>query len=194
LIPKEHVNMHDHSPRLHIQWQTDLSVLSLRGESTDIAQGAEQALGLALPLEANTTDKREGVRCVWVSPDDWFVLGAAGQAAAQEAKLREALQGKHFAVTDVSSGYYILSLSGTAARALLAQGCPLDLHPSAFRFGQCAGSHFFKASVWLWLASETPRFDVLVRRSFAPYVDAMLGKASLEYQVERAGAKIEAYV
>jgi sarcosine oxidase, subunit gamma len=185
--------MHDQSSRLHIQWQTDLTVLSLRGEGIDIAQGAEQALGLALPLQPNTTHERDGVRCVWVSPDDWFVVSTAGQAATQEAKLRQALQGKHFAVTDVSSGYCRLSLSGTAARSMLAQGCPLDLHPSLFRVGHCAGSHFFKASIWLWPISDAPRFDVLVRRSFAPYVDTMLQKASLEYQVERTGATIEAY-
>jgi sarcosine oxidase, subunit gamma len=185
--------MHDQRLSLHIQWQTDLSVLSLRGVGADIAPNVELALGVTLPLKSNTTHERNGVRCVWVSPDDCFVLSAAGQAAAQEAKLREALQGKHFAVTDVSSGYACLSLSGTAARSVLAQGCPLDLHPSAFGIGQCAGSHFFKASVWLWLASDAPRFDVLVRRSFAPYVDALLRKASLEYRVERAGAKIGAY-
>jgi sarcosine oxidase, subunit gamma len=186
--------MLDHSSSLHIHWQTDLSVLSLRGEGTELAQGAELALGVALPLQANTTHEHNGVRCVWVSPDDFFVISSNGQAEAQEAKLRQALQGKHFAVTDVSSGYYRLSLSGSAARSMLAQACPLDLHTSAFRIGQCAGSHFFKASLWLWLISDAPRFDLLVRRSFAPYVDTMLRKASLEYAIERAGAEIETYV
>jgi sarcosine oxidase, subunit gamma len=191
---KEHANMPDHSSSLHIQWQTDLSVLSLRGEGADIAQGVELALGVALPLQANTTHEQNGVRCVWVSPDDYFVISSNGQAAAHEVKLRQKLQGKHFAVTDVSSGYYRLSLSGSAACSMLAQGCPLDLHPSVFGLGQCAGSHFFKASLWLWRVSNAPRFDLLVRRSFAPYVDTLLRKASLEYAVERTGAEIEAYV
>jgi sarcosine oxidase, subunit gamma len=186
--------MLDHSSALHIQWQTDLSVLSLRGEGTDIAQDAELAIGVALPLQANTTHEHHGVRCIWVSPDDFFVISSNGLAEAQEAKLRQALQGKHFAVTDVSSGYYRLSLSGSATCSMLAQGCPLDLHSNVFSIGQCAGSHFFKASLWIWRVSDAPRFDLLVRRSFAPYVDALLRKASLEYAVQRAGAEIETYV
>lgn len=186
--------MQPDSSTLNIHWQTDLSVLSLRGEGSLIAQGAELALGLKLPNEANTTHEKNATRCVWVSPDDWFVLAEHGQAAQLESQLRQALSGQHFAVTDVSSGYYRLSLSGSAARTVLAQGCPLDLHASKFGTGQCAGSHFFKASVWLWLVSDAPRFDLLVRRSFAPYVDSMLRKVSLEHSIVRSGAKIESYV
>lgn len=190
--------MLDQSQHLHIQWQTDVSVLSLRGEGAAIAQGAEAALGMALPLAANTTHEKNGLRCLWVAPDDWFVIAPHAQAAALEAKLRDSLQNQHFAVTDVSSGYYRLALSGTGARSMLAQGCPLDLHTSVFKPGQCAGSHFFKASVWLWLVATdspaAPRFDLLVRRSFAPYVDTMLRKASKETTVERSGAEAEAYV
>jgi sarcosine oxidase, subunit gamma len=193
-MQKEHVNMLDSSLDLHIQWQTELSVLSLRGEGPTMTQGAEAALGIALPLAANTTHEKNGIRCVWVAPDDWFVIAPHAQTFELEARLRQALQGQHFAVTDVSSGYHLLALSGSGARSMLAQGCPLDLHARAFLPGQCAGSHFFKASVWLWRVDDTPRFDLLVRRSFAPYVDTMLSKASLETTVQRSGAKIEAYV
>ena len=38
----------------------------------------------------------------------------------------------------------VLHLSGAPVREVLAQGCPLDLHPSVFGAGQCAQSHFFK--------------------------------------------------
>jgi sarcosine oxidase, subunit gamma len=190
---KEHVNMPDSSLELHIQWQTDLTVLSLRGDGAKIAPGVENALGMALPLAANTTAESKGIRCVWVAPDDWFVIAPQAQAATLEAQLRDALQGQHFAVTDVSSGYYKLSLAGSGARSMLAQGCPLDLHPSVFAAGQCAGSHFFKASVWLWPLTDAPHFELLVRRSFAAYVDALLNKASLGMHVKRSGAKIEAY-
>jgi sarcosine oxidase gamma subunit len=48
--------------------------------------------------------------------------------------------------------------------------------------------------LWLWLNSDAPRFDLLVRRSFAPYIDTMLRKASFEYAVESTGAEIETYV
>ena len=165
---------------LHIHWQTDLTVLSLRGEGNAIAAAVEHALGLPYPLTANTTQAKKGMRLVWVSPDDCFVIASSGQAEKLEASLRQALQGQHFAVTDVSNGYHLLSLAGSGARSLLAQGCPLDLHPSKFGIGQCAGSHFFKASLWLWqVANESkvdPKYEVLIRRSFAPYVNTMIQK------------------
>ncbi len=186
--------MPDSSENLYIYWQDDLTVLSLRGEGVAIAQGVKNALSLDLPLSANTTRTLGGIRLVWVSPDDCFVIAPPAQASRLEAALREALQGQHFAVTDVSSGYLLLTLAGSAARATLAQGCPLDLHPRSLGLGQCAGSHFFKASLWLWPASDESKFELLVRRSFAPYVDTMINKASLECKVQRAGVEIEAYV
>jgi sarcosine oxidase subunit gamma len=74
----------------------------------------------------------------------------------------------------------VLHLSGTPARDVLAQGCPLDLHPRIFKRGASAGSHFFKASVWLWQTDEAPVYELLVRRSFTGYVWLMLERASAE--------------
>ena len=65
-------------------------------------------------------------------------------------------------------------------REALAQGCPLDLHPRAFKVGQSAGSVFFKASVWLWQTGDEPTFEVLVRRSFQNYAWEMLQRVSRE--------------
>ena len=84
------------------------------------------------------------------------------------------------AVADVSSGYTVLALSGRPAREVLTQGCPLDLHPRAFQTGMSAGSHYFKASVWLWQTDDAPSFEVLVRRSFMRYVWLMLERSSQE--------------
>ena len=181
-----------------LHWQTDLTVLSLRGEVTQIAAAVESCLKVPYPLTANTTQANSGTRLIWVSPDDCFVIAPSGQAEKLEANLRQALKGQHFAVTDVSSGYHLLSLAGSGVRSLLAQGCPLDLHASKFGLGQCAGSHFFKASLWLWpVASDSAngdsKFELLIRRSFAPYVDTMIKKASLECELTSSGAKILAF-
>lgn len=176
---------------LDIHWQTDLTVLSLRGEGSKIAAAVESCLGVPYPLISNTTQAKDGTRLIWVSPNDCFVIAPPAQAPKVESDLREALQGQHFAVTDVSNGYHLLTLGGSGARSLLAQGCPLDLHPRKMGLGQCAGSHFFKASLWLWLTADNPKFQLLVRRSFAPYVNTMIQKASLEMHVTHSGAKIE---
>lgn len=169
---------------LAAQWQAGRTIVNLRGRPDDPAftSACADALGMPLPTEPCRTavSAKEGaLRIVWAGPDDWFVLGAADPACAPADRLRQALAGVHAAVTDVSSGYAVLRLAGPAARDVLAQGCPLDLHPRAFGPGQCAGSHFFKASVWLWLAGPEPlAFELLVRRSFRGYLDLMLARAA----------------
>jgi len=163
-------------------WREGLAIVNLRGNAEDEAfrQAAASALGVALPVQAGAVSEGPGVRIVWAGPDDWFVIGPKGHAEALGSKLREALAGQHHAVTDVSSGYTVLHLSGSSVRDVLAQGCPLDLHPSVFGRGRSAGSHFFKASVWLWRTEDAPAFELLVRRSFASYVWLMLERCSAE--------------
>lgn len=163
-------------------WRHGQSILNLRGNPDDAAfrDGVAQALGLALPTQACTTVANDALRLVWVGPDDWFVIGEKGRAATMEARLRQALAGQHFAVTDVSSGYTVLHLSGAPVREVLAQGCPLDLHPRAFQPGSAAGSVFFKASVWLWETEAAPVYEVLVRNSFQRYVWLMLERCTPE--------------
>lgn len=163
-------------------WRNGLSIVNLRGNPDDAAfrSGVLQALGLALPTQACTTVVSGALRLVWVGPDDWFVIGPQGEAATIEHRLRDALSGQHFAVTDVSSGYTVLQLSGQPVRDVLAQGCPLDLHPSVFRQDSSAGTLFFKASVWLWQTDAAPVYEMLVRNSFRGYVWLMLERCTPE--------------
>jgi sarcosine oxidase subunit gamma len=163
-------------------WRQGLAIVNLRGDAGDPAfrQAVEQVLGPALPVAACTTHASADTRIVWVGPDDWFVIGPAGAADRIAAALRTALAGVHHAVTDVSSGYTVLRLGGPSARDVLAQGCPLDLHPRVFKPGASAGSHWFKASVWLWLADDAPTFELLVRRSFMGYVWLLLERSTQE--------------
>ena len=158
------------------------------------AAGATQALGVALPLApCSTHAATEAVagdglvnpngaveRIVWAGPDEWFVIAAAGRTDAIERALRTSLADLHHAITDVGSGYSVLRLSGPPVREVLAQGCPLDLHPRAYGVGRSAGSHFFKASVLLWQTDSAPQFELLVRRSFVGYVQLMLQRCTLE--------------
>lgn len=163
-------------------WREGLAILNLRCNAQEpaVRDAVATCLGLALPEQPCTTCVGGNLRLVWVGPDDWFLIGPEGEAAALEARLRSALAGQHFAVTDVSSGYTVLTLSGAPVREVLAQGCPLDLHPRAFRPGSSAGSHFFKASVWLWQTEEAPIYELLVRRSFTGYVRLMLQLTTAE--------------
>ncbi len=168
---------------LRAVWREDLAIVNLRGDPADAAfvAGAAAALGLALPLAPCTSTADAAMRVIWAGPDEWFVIGAPGQADALTDALRTALADTHHAVTDVSSGYTVLRLSGAATREVLAQGCPIDLHSRAFGPSACAGSLFFKASVWLWrVGSDGDSFELLVRRSFMGYVGLMLQRCTAE--------------
>ena len=175
-------------------WQDGLAIVNLRGDPQDsgFRDATGRALGIALPdghlhiaidrLDRGAFDRPLTV--VPAGPDDWFVIGPRVAADALMLALRQQLAGRHVAVTDVSSGYAVLRLAGPQARDVLAQGCPLDLHPRTFRTGQCAGSHFFKASVWIWRSEEASSFELLVRRSFVGYVRLMLAHATRESGLE----------
>ena len=175
-------------------WRDGLTIVNLRGDPQDsgLRDAAGRALGIALPdghLRIATDRRDRGafdrhLTVVPAGPDDWFVIGPRGGAEGLVLALRQQLAGQHVAITDVSSGYTVLRLAGPQARDVLAQGCPQDLHPRIFRAGQCAGSHFFKASVWIWRSEQASSFELLVRRSFVGYVRLMLAHATRECGLE----------
>lgn len=171
---------------LQIEWQRSCALVNLRIEAVDepLLEAMLTQAHVAVPTQSNTTLVHGSTRCVWAGPDDWFVMDTgcpALKTADLQQRLQTPLNGRHNAVTDVSSGYRVLSLRGVAAREVLAQGCPLDLHPRSFQTGTSAGTHYFKASVWLWQVEDEPSFQMLVRRSFAPYVHLMLQKTTREH-------------
>lgn len=163
-------------------WRTGLAIVNLRGNADDPAfqSAVRQVFNLALPVQPCTTEADTVHRLVWAGPDDWFVIGPKGQASVIESRLRAALAGIHHAVTDVSGGYTVLQMNGMPVREVLAQGCPLDLHPRVFRPGSSAGTLFFKTSVWLWQTDATPTYEVLVRSSFMGYFWLMLERCTQE--------------
>lgn len=170
--------------------QQHLAVVNLRGNARDPAfvLAVQQALGLTLPVQACTTVANQRLRLVWVGPDDWFVIGPQGEQTELVAALRQALDGQHAAVTDVSSGYFVVSLAGPSARELLAQGCPMDFHPSAFHVDQAASTHFHKVGITIWRTGAASHFELLVRRSFIDHFWQLAVAGSKEFGITAAVA------
>ncbi|WP_408734419.1 sarcosine oxidase subunit gamma [Paraburkholderia bannensis] len=149
-------------------------LVMVRGEPQDPAfTGAfAQAVGCSLPTQPNTRSVGAEHDVLWLGPDEWLVRSAGPvDAGVLEEKLTGALggnSGSWATAVDVGSGYTVVELSGTRVREVLARGCPLDLHPSLFKEGQCAQSFFFKASIVL-VPTGADRYEIVVRRSFADY-------------------------
>ncbi len=165
--------------------ERDCAIVNLRGapEDTVFSAGVSSALGLGLP-DVNQFAHGGPNRLIWVGPDDWFSVGMRGTEAPTVSALRSALRDDH-AVTDVTGGYCLMTLSGPQARDILASGCPLDLHPTVFKPGMAAGTHFYKAAITIWMIDEEPRYEILVRRSFVRYFWQLLQASCVECGLQR---------
>ena len=81
-------------------------------------------------------------------------------------------------IVDVSANRTIIEIGGTRARAVLAKGCSLDLHPRAFAAGQCAQTLLAQAQIILQQTAEAPTYRLYVRCSFARYLATWLPGSS----------------
>ena len=124
------------APRgVRLSERLDVGKLVLRGDPADrgFLAATGRALDIVLPTEANSSAGKGTIMALWVGPDEWLITCPRERVAALMTALREALAGVHAAVTDVSDGRAVFRLAGPSARALLAKGTPLDLHPRVFR-------------------------------------------------------------
>jgi len=146
--------------------------INLRGDPGDsrFVSAAADALGVALPLEVNTSAPGGRVTVFHLGPDEWLAHCELDGAAALLQQLRRRLAPLHHAATEVTDYYTVLELHGPDAAAALARGCPLDLHERVFKAGQCAQSRFGNAGILLYKPGPPPLFQIQVRWSFAEYL------------------------
>lgn len=164
-----------------------LAQLNVRGNAADAAfiAAAKSALGVDLPLAANTVASKGKLDVLWLGPDEWLVVSAAGtdgfeSEGALADKLRKAFEGQFVSVTEVGEARTTITISGARARDVIAKGCPLDLHPDVFGAGQCAQSHIARALTVLHCRGPET-VDIHVLRSFAEYLWTWLEDGAREY-------------
>lgn len=160
-----------------------LAQVDLRADVRDARAAGRlaAALGSPLPTKPNTTAGGEPWSTLWLGPDEWLVVGPEGDELRIERALRAALADAHGSVVDVAANRTTLELRGPLAREVLAKGCALDLHPRRFRAGDCAQTALARAQIVLRQVDDEPRYWILVRCSFAPYLVEWLIDAMAEY-------------
>ncbi len=148
------------------------TIINIRGDSNDAAfTGAVRtATGVELPVKANTVNSGNGISILWLGPNEWWVVAAADRSDELVAALRQAFQGQHTAVVDVSESRTVITVSGPKARDFLARGISLDLHPRVFASGQCAQTGMSKANILLHQTDDKPSYDIYVLKSFSDYL------------------------
>ena len=163
-----------------------LGHLNLRGDPQDagFTSAAAPVLGFGLPTQPNTVANNGDLLALWLGPDEWHIVTPPDAQAPLMDSLEAAFDGMHVAVTDVTGGQTVITISGPAARDVLAKGCPLDLHPKVFKPGDCAQTLLAKANVIIrCVDGESPCYELIVRRSFAEYAAGWLEDAGVEYGV-----------
>jgi sarcosine oxidase, subunit gamma len=151
-----------------------LAQVDVRADPADAA-----AAGVSLPRDPNTSLRWERgfepAVVLWLGPDEWLVTVAAdGDAVARDLERR--LAPVVHSVVDVSAGRAVVELGGTRRLDVLAMGCPLDLHPRAWRHSRCAQTLLGRAQVVLEERDDSTR--VFVRPSFADYLVDWLADAA----------------
>ena len=170
------------------------SQLDLRGDPGNEAfmEAVSGVVGRAPPVIPNTwtgkDDSDEDPRVLWLAPAEWLIVTATGAGDTLAGKLAAAVADHGGSVVDVGDARAVFVLRGPNARAVLMKGCSLDLHPDAFRPGDCAQSLLARAAVILCRrkdeADAGASFEVHVARSFAAYLWAWLEDAAGEYGVQ----------
>ena len=160
-----------------------LGKVTLRGnpENKDFLSKAKDVLGVDLPTTPLSFEKGATYTVYWVGPDEWMIHSPEDGEAALVLALREALEGIHSQVVDVSDYYVVIRISGPAAREVLAKGTPLDLHPRAFKAGQVTGTRYANATIQISQVDDNPTYDVQVRWSFADYLWSYFTEAAREF-------------
>lgn len=157
--------------------------INIRGkpETEDFMTGAKNVLGFTLPTEPNTVTCSNGLSALWLGPDEWMVIVEGRQPEKLAAAMDESLVDVFSSVTDVTGGHIVFNVSGSKARDLLEKGCTIDLHPTAFGVRACVQTLIAKANVVIRYIDDTSSFDLVVRSSFASYLQQWLNDAALEY-------------
>lgn len=173
--------------RLAIAERPGWNTLNLRIDPAASA-ALSPVLGTELPTEPNTVAAAGHTHVLWLGPDEWLVLSPDAPGDL-ETRLRAAAGDTALSVVDVSGARVVIGLGGPSARDVLAHGCALDLDPARFPPGRCAQTRLALADVILVAPPDqgtddfaaAPRFLVLTRSSFAPYMAGWLLDAATEY-------------
>ncbi len=146
--------------------------INLRGRPDNPAflNTVTEVLGSQPPLDPNTFIYTEDLIVYWLGPDEWLIVTDADKQSEILTGLSDALTGVFSSITDISSGQTILRLRGEGGREVLQKGCTIDLHPRAFKPGDCAQTRLGQAAILIAMVDESPGYDIIVRRSFSDYL------------------------
>ena len=159
-----------------------VQVMTRKGRDADVHAAIRNAFGLDLPAPLRAASSGE-TTAIWIQPGMWM-LSAPGHAEGAMARRAKDAAGDAASIVDQSHGKTVLVLSGAKARAVMAKGCRLDLHPSAFKPGHSAVTQVAHIGCMLRQVDDIPSYEMLVPSSFAETFFGWLTHSAAEFGYE----------
>lgn len=163
---------------------TMASFAAAKGRKDALRDAIRAAYHVELPNGAGRVEG-DGIAFVWAGPDHWLAVAERGDGRDLEAELKRTLAGIA-SVVDQSDGRIVVRISGPHARAVLAKGVPIDLHPRAFGPGSVAITHASHIGVILWRTDDAPTYEAALFRSYADSFAHWLFEAAAEFAANKA--------
>jgi sarcosine oxidase, subunit gamma len=143
---------------------------NVQGFPQDAAFAAEieTRFGLSLPPAPNTSSRGKDWTALWLGPKSWLLIAhdvAPHVSSDSPSACIDALNACGGALFEVSAGRVAFAVSGVRSDAILARGCPVDLHDSAFPRGTCAQTLLGQMGVLLFRPEVGTTFLVFVAPS-----------------------------
>ncbi|MQY44278.1 sarcosine oxidase subunit gamma [Epibacterium sp. SM1969] len=153
-------------------------MITLRGDITSakLAEAVKTVTGCAVPEVLKATTEGD-TTVTWMAPDELLVVtGYEGVEAKVEA-LNGELKGEHALVVNVSDARAYFTVTGAAAREVLAKLAPIDLSPAKFLPGDFRRTRLAQAAGAFWL-DQSESFHIVCFRSVGDYMFNLLKVAA----------------
>ena len=160
--------------------QNDLSCREVVGQSLTILRTSKdhekskkdvkEIWDVALPEELSISTNSHGVQCLWISPDEFWLLHSQQQKADIWNKIE--LIPIEMSVVDNSAAYGVLEFIGKKVNELLSRWMSYDLSGS-LNSGKVVSTTLGQAPVIIFRTSED-KLMMMVRHSFSHYVAGLL--------------------
>ena len=147
-----------------------LAILRTSKDNEKSKKDAKEILDVDLPEELSMTTNSVGVQCLWISPDEFWLLHSQQKKAEIWNKI-ESLP-IEMSMVDNSAAYGVLEFIGGKVNKLLSRWMSYDLSGS-LNSGKVVSTTLGQAPVIVFRTSEG-KLMIMVRHSFSHYVAGLL--------------------
>ena len=147
-----------------------LTILRTSKDHEKSKKDSNEILDVALPEELSISTNSDNVQCLWISPDEFWLLHSQQQKADIWNKI-ESLP-MEMSMVDNSAAYGVLEFNGGKVNKLLSRWMSYDLNGS-LNSGKVVSTTLGQAPVIIFRTSKG-KLMMMVRHSFSHYVAGLL--------------------